>query len=309
MNEAASLLAQAEQGERVKLLAGGTDLVGGMKRDIYPEDQYPDLVVNIGSIPGLDYIKEEDGFLKIGALTKLETIAESDVVKANYTALAQAAGHTASPHLRAMGTIAGNICQENRCWYYRSDGNYFPCKMKGGAKCFAAAGDNRYHSVFGALGGCVAVNPSDTAPALLAFDAEIVTNKRTIPAAEFWTQAVCRCTVLDRDEIVAEIRIPEIPAGTKSAFIKLANRKTIDFPIVNCAVVAGKKTAIVLNAVAPVPYRAAKAEELVSGKPMDETLAAKAGEVAVEGAKPLSCNGYKLEQIKALVKRALLACR
>ncbi|WP_041272282.1 FAD binding domain-containing protein [Desulfitobacterium hafniense] len=129
--------------------AGGTDLLGAMKKNILPH--YPKVVVNIDSIQGLDYIKEEDGMLKIGALAKLAEVAENSVVKEKYTALAEAAKKTASPNLRNMGTIGGNICQYNRCWYLRASGNYFDCLRKGGSTCYAISGDNRFHSIFGGI--------------------------------------------------------------------------------------------------------------------------------------------------------------
>lgn len=137
------------QQEGAKAMAGGTDLLGAMKKDILPK--YPKVVVNIGGIQGLDYIKEEDGMLKIGALTKLTDVAENSAVKERYAALAQAAKKTASPNLRNMGTIGGNICQYNRCWYLRASGNYFDCLRKGGGACYAISGDNRFHSIFGGI--------------------------------------------------------------------------------------------------------------------------------------------------------------
>ena len=130
-----------------------------------------------------------------------------------------------------MGTIGGNICQLNRCWYFRKRNNRFLCIRKGGDLCYATLGDNRYHSIFGGVMACVAAHPSDTAPALVALDAKVVTSKRTIPIEEFFEAGIPKSTVLDDDEIVTEIQVPE-PAG-KSAFIKFALRKSIDFPIIS----------------------------------------------------------------------------
>ena len=136
---------------------------------------YPEVVVNLKSIPGLEYIKEDASVLRIGALTRLEDIAKNDLVKTRYAALAEAAHRTATPHIREMGTIAGNICQMTRCWYFRLPDNRFNCVRKGGRQCYAIRGDNRYHSIFGPVKSCFAVNPSDTAPALVALNAKIKT--------------------------------------------------------------------------------------------------------------------------------------
>ncbi len=295
-------------------IAGGTDLLGTLKDNILPE--YVEVVVNLKTIEGLDYIKEESGVLKIGALTRLEDIAENETVKSKYTALAEAAARTASTHIREMGTIGGNICQYNRCWYFRCPENKFNCIRKGGSMCYAMAGDNRFHSIFGAVKACIAINPSDTAPALVALNAKIVTNKRTIPADEFWTVAIPGSTVLAADEIVKEIQTPVPASGVKSAFLKMATRKTIDFPTVNCAVmISGSDARICLNAVYNIPKRVTAAEDIIKGKPIDEPTAEAAGEAAVKGAVGMPANGsnpgnkYKIQIATALVKRAILACK
>jgi xanthine dehydrogenase YagS FAD-binding subunit len=290
------------------VIAGGTDLLGTLKDEVLPE--YPETIINLKSIAGLSYIKEEGGVLKIGALTLLDEIANSDVVKTKYTALAQAAGRVASPHIREMGTIGGNICQLVRCWYFRVANNRFNCIRKGGSMCYAMAGDNRYHSIFGGVNACFAVNPSDTAAALVALDAKIVTSKKTINAEDFWDAKVPGSTVLEAGEIVKEIQVPAPAAGAKSAFLKFAIRKSIDFPIVNCAVlVSGGNARICLNAVYNKPWRATKAEEAISGKTINETNAATAAAAAVNGNLPLPESKYKLEIAKTLVKRALLECK
>jgi xanthine dehydrogenase YagS FAD-binding subunit len=288
--------------------AGGTDLLGTLRFEILRE--YPKAVINLKSIPGLVYIKEESGTLKIGALTSLEEIATSEIVKNKYAALAEAAHRTASPHLRETGTIGGNICQLNRCWYFRKGENRFDCIRKGGNMCFAMAGENRYHSIFGAVNACIAVNPSDTAPALVALNASIITNKRTIKAEEFWAAVGPGSTVLETDEIVTEIQVPTPAAGTKTAFLKFALRSSIDFPIVNCAVtVSATDVRICLNAVHNKPYRATKAEDAIKGKSIDEANAEAAGAAAVIGAMAMTNNKYKIQIAKTLVKRALLACK
>jgi xanthine dehydrogenase YagS FAD-binding subunit len=301
--------------DKGKAIAGGTDLIGKMKDEILPT--YPEAIINLKTIPDLDFIKEGERVLRIGALTRLEDIATDQVVKSAFTALAEAAERTASTHLREMGTIGGNICQDIRCWFYRNPRNRFPCLRKGGGRCYAIEGDNRYHSIFGGSvqEGCMAVHPSDTAPALMALDARIVTSRRTIPAENFFDVGVCKTTVLDHDEIVTEIRVPHPAEGSKSAFIKFALRESIDFPIVNCAAkmtCARNKVTdarICLNAVWVKPYRTTNAEEAIKGKVIDEETAEAAGMIAVSKAKPLRDNKYMVQIAKTMVKRAILACR
>ena len=288
------------------LIAGGTDLIGTLKDNILRT--YPSTVINIKTVPGLDFIEEKGGTLKIGAATRLADIAADSTINRKYTALAQAASRVATPHVRDMGTIGGNIAQLHRCWYFRKPENRFDCIRKGGDKCFAMMGDNRYHSIFGAVNRCIAVNISDTAPALIALDAKVVTDRRKIKAEEFFDVKNPSNTVLAMDEIIKEIQIPAPPAGAKSAFLKFAIRKSIDFPIVNCAVmVGGSEPRICLNAVAPKPYRATKAEAAIAGKTINERNAEAAGEAAVADARPLEAARFKVQIAKTLVKRALLA--
>ena len=305
IDEAASLL----RAGHAAVLSGGTDLLGTMRFEVLPT--YPEVLVNLKTIPGMEYIKEEGGMLKIGAQTRLEDIAKSELVRKKYTALAEGAHRTATPHIREMGTISGNICQMTRCWYFRNPDNRFNCIRKGGKTCYAMVGDNRYHSIFGAVKMCLAVNPSDTAPALVALNAKIKTNKRLIEAENFWEMTVPGSTILAADEIVTEIQVPTPAAGCKSAFIKFAIRKSIDFPIVNCAAMIGNGDArICLNAVYNKPYRALKAEEAIKGKTIDEANADAAGAAAVASAKALpgDRNKWKIPIAKTMVKRAILAC-
>ncbi len=293
-------------GGKATIIAGGTDLIGTLKDNILPNS--PATLINIKTIPGLDFIKEEAGTLKIGATTRLADIAAHPAINQKYTALAQAASRVATPHVRDMGTIGGNLAQLHRCWYFRKPENRFNCIRKGGTTCFAMAGDNRYHSIFGNVNKCIAVHISDTAPALIALNAKIVTTARTIDAENFFDVKFPSNTVLAPGEIITEIRVPTPPAGAKSAFLKFAIRKSIDFPIVNCAVmVGGGAPRIALNAVAPKPYRAVKAEAAIAGKTINEATAEAAGAAAVEDAKPLSATKYKVQIAKTLVKRALLA--
>ena len=312
LDEAVSILRRYRG--RARAIAGGTDLLGRMKDEILP--MYPEALVNLKTIPGLDYVKEEDGVLRIGSLTRLEDIAINAIVKSKYHALAEAAHRTASPHLREMGTIGGNIAQDIRCWYYRYPDNRFPCLRKGGGRCYAIEGDNRYHSIFGGSveKGCYAVHPSDTAPALIALDAKIRTTRRTVDVEDFFTANVIKTTVLNDDELVTEIQVPATTEEAMSAFIKFAPRKTIDFAMVNCAAIIAKTRGevdtakICLNAVYVNPYRAYKAEEAIIGKAIDEETAEAAGAAAVADAKPMTHNAYKIQIAKVMVKRAILAC-
>ena len=302
VGEATSALSQA--GSSAYAIGGGTDLLGTMRFQLLRE--YPTTIVSLKNA-GLDYINEEGGTLKIGAMTRLEDIAKSSVVQGSWAALAEAAHKTASPHIRESGTIGGNICQMNRCWYFRKEENRFDCIRKGGNMCYAMVGDNRYHSIFGAIGACIAVNPSDTAPALVALNATIVTSKRDIPTEDFWDMSVPGSTVLDADEIVTEIQVPAFSG--KSSFVKFTMRTSIDFPIVNCAAaIDGDNIRVCLNAVYNKPVRATAAEEAMAGKEINEANAEAAGDAAVLGAQPLAKNKWKVQVAKTMVKRAILGC-
>lgn len=312
IDEAVSLL--QHYGDMACIIAGGTDLLGKMKDAILPT--YPEAVINIKTIPDLSCITQSEGILKIGALTTLSEIADSKDVLSHYPALANAARRVASPQIRNMGTIAGNICQDIRCWYYRNRNNRFACLRKKGGRCYAIKGDNRYHSVFGGSvsGGCMAVHPSDTAPALIALGAKIKTSSRTIDAQDFFEVKPIKTTVLQTDEIVTEIQLPEPSPGTSSTFLKFAPRQSIDFPVVNCAAMLTIKNGkvedarICLNAVHVVPYRATQAEKAIIGNSVSEAIAEEVGRTAVSQAKPLEHNKYKVAIARTLVKRAILTC-
>jgi xanthine dehydrogenase YagS FAD-binding subunit len=311
VEEAVSILHR--YGGKANLVAGGTDLLGKLKDEVMPT--YPEAIVNLKTIPGLDFIRLEDETLKIGALTRLSDIAINPIIIKNYPALAEAASRTASTHLREMGTLGGNLCQDIRCWYYRSPNNRFPCLRKSGGRCYALAGDDRYHSIFGGSveDGCIAVHPSDTAPALIALNALLKTSKRTISALKFFHVDECRTTILDNDEILTEINLPQ-PSG-KSAFMKFAFRKAIDFPIVNGAAMIKVSDGVVttanicLNAVYVIPYKATLAEQTLIGQSLDETSAQAAADAAVLNAKPRHRNQFMVEIARAVVKKVVLACQ
>ena len=313
VDEAVSILGRYRG--KAKVIAGGTDILGKMKDRILPE--YPEALVNLKSVPGLDSIVKDEEGLRIGALAILDDIAHHPEVRGNYTALAEAARRCASPHLREMGTIGGNLCQDIRCWYYRNPDNRFACLRKGGGRCYALEGDNRYHSIFGGsvVDGCISVHPSDTAPATIALNARYRTTKRSVAAEDFFTVGVSKTTILDEDEILTEIQIPTPPKNAKSAFLKFALRKSIDFAIVNCAVMvtsSGGKVdgaRICLNAVAVRPYRARKAEEAMIGKAITEANAEAAADAAMRNAKPVRHNAYMVQIARVMIKRAILACK
>ena len=305
VDEAVSSL--TENKEKAKIIAGGTDLLGLMKERIKPV--YPEVLVNIKGIPGISSIKEESGILKIGALTLLKDIVNNTTIKEKYGSLAEAAHSVGTPQLRSMGTLAGNLCQEVRCWYYRSYNNRFPCYRKGGATCYALTGSNRYNAI---LGGslCFAVCPSDTAVALRALGATIVTNTRSISIDDFF---IVLGNTLKSDEIITEIQVPQPKAGTKQSFIKFRTRKALDFAIASVAtaitIESGTVTdaRIVLGGVSPVPYRATDAETAIKGQTISESLAVTVSEAAVKKAVPLSDNKYLVPLVKGLVKKAILA--
>lgn len=290
-------------GSDAAIIAGGTDIYNGLKAYIYPNP--PQTLVNIKTIPGLEYIKEEGGMLKLGALTRLADIADSSVVQAKWSSLAEAALLVGSPQLRHQGTIGGNICQDCRCWYYRAEHNQFNCFRKGGNLCFLTLGRSEKHSAI--LGGqvCFTNSVSDTAIPLTALGATVVTTKRNIDIGDFF---VTLGDILDDDEIVTEIQVPEPAAGTKQVFLKWAERKAIDFAEASVAIAVSSSDAkIVLGSVSPTPWRATDAESAVSGQTITEALATTAGEEAVNGAITILDNTYKIQLVKTLVKRALLA--
>lgn len=283
-------------------IAGGTDLLGTLKDEILPS--YPELVIDLKTIEGLDEIADGGDALRIGALVKLADIADSGAVRQGCTALAQAAGRVASPTIRHMGTLGGNVCQMHRCWYFRVPDDRFHCKRKGGNYCPARIGDSRYHSIFGDEDGCYAASSHDTAPALIALGATMVTTNRELSAEEFFqTNGVRSCALAD-DEVLMHVIVPK---AAKSAFQKFALRKSIDFPVVNCAVAQAADGAVrvAMGGVAPSPMRSAAAEAALAGGITEESAAA-AGDAAVADAKPLSKNAYKVEIARATVKRTAL---
>ena len=293
--------------------AGGTDLLSVLKGDIL--FSYPEAIINIKTIPNLNYIQEDGNELRIGALARLSDIANSPIIKKRCGVLNEAALSVGSPQIRNVATIAGNLCQDSRCWYYRYPrhiGGPIQCLRKGKGPCLAVKGDNRYHAI---LDGkkCFSVCPSDTAVALTALDASLtivgLKGERSIGVKDFYHHLG---NVLEVDEMVKEIRIPKSPSPNVQKYLKFTLRKPIDFAIVSVAALVGLKknkcidSRIVLGAVAPMPYRAEAAEETIKGRAITKSLAAKAAEKALESAKPLSMNAYKIEIARTLVKKVIM---
>ncbi len=297
-----------------RIIAGGTDCLSILKNGLLPV--YPEVLVNIKTIPELEYIRPDSDGLRIGSMTRLVAVEDSSVIKTEYPALAEAARLIASPQIRNMATVGGNLCQEVRCWYYRRSprtGRDYVCFRKGGKVCFAVDGDNRYHAIIGGK-RCFAACPSDLAVVLTALDGRIIVQgkagEKSISMSDFYSPMG---NVLSPDEIIKEIRVPTPPRGSRQAFIKFRLRKAIDFAVVSVASVAVidngvcRDARIALGAVAPGPLRATRAEETIRGKTVEIATAEAAATAAVKGAKPLSMNAYKVEIAKALVKRALLS--
>ncbi len=300
-------------GEKARLMAGGQDLLFRIKKYIV----LPECVVDLKTIPGLSYIRTEGGFLKIGALTTLSAIASSPQLQRDCAVLAQAASVVASPQIRNLGTIGGNLCQDVWCWYLQ-DG--FSCWKSTGKFCDLAGGDSRYYGSI--MGGhlCLANHPSDAAPALAALDAVVriasPRGERKVSILEFlpghvWMGNILQSHILQSDEIVTEIELPLRP--TQSIYVKYAPRKSWDFALASVAVSVVMNNGIcedvriVFGGIATCPYRSQEAESLVRGNRIDDGLASQAAEMALQKAKPLKMNGYKLDLSKVLLRRALLA--
>ncbi len=301
-----------EHGRDAWALAGGYDSFDWFKN----RGKQPSVVVDLEGLDELKGVRETGDGIEIGATTSLTDIENDPLVRERYGLLAEAVSVVASPQIRNGGTIGGNICQDTRCWYYRYG---MPCYRAGGNVCYAGAPDamNREHALFGA-DRCVAVTPSDSAPALVALDAEMVVRnargERVIPAGEFFMPPgvdITRMTVLDPDDLLTAVRIPARWAGARFHFEKVADRKTWDFPLVNVAaafrVADGRieDSRIVLGAVECIPRRLADVEDLVRGRVPNESTAAEAGELATQGARPLNYNHFKIPLVKNLVARAV----
>lgn len=298
---------------RARLNAGGSDLLTMLKGDVLLD--YPEAIINIKTIPGLDYIREDGDYLRIGTLTRLSSMVRSPLINEKYRLLAEAARTIASPQIRNLATLGGNLCQDTRCWYYRyprNIGGPVQCLRKGSGTCLAIKGDNRYHAIMGGK-KCFAVCPSDMAVALAAFDAKLLITgpkgERSVEVVDFFHPLG---NDLARDEMVREIEIPARTIPLQQTFLKFTLRKPIDFAIVSVASIVTVEDGvctdarIILGAVAPFPVRAKAAEKLLIGNPINEENSTAAAKAALTGSKTLSKNAYKVQIAKTLVKRAVM---
>ena len=312
LGDAAERLARG--GGRAAAVGGGSDLLGMIKDDLAT----PDVLVNLRTLAdsdGLDAVVPASAELRIGGLVTLARLSTHPEVASRYRVLAEAAGSAATPQIRNVATLAGNLCQRPWCWYYRQK---FPCYKHGGNRCFSRIGENQFNAIFGG-GPSYIVHPSDTAPALVALDARFRLagpgRERVVPAGEFFTLPrvdVARENVLEPNEILAGVTVPAAP-DLRSTYAKVLDREAWTHAVVSVALALRmdgdrvRRAGVVLGGVAPVPWRVAAVEELLAGRQVSEPLAAEAGRLAVDGAQPLSKNRYKIPLVENLVRRTLLS--
>jgi xanthine dehydrogenase YagS FAD-binding subunit len=303
-------LNELDQGAVAK--AGGIDLLDLMKDGIVS----PPKLVNIRNIDALRGVDASAKGLSLGPLTTLSELASHPAVREQYTALSDSAGHAATPQVRNMATLGGNIMQRSRCWYFRSA--EFHCRRKGGSTCFAQEGENQYHAIIHNH-VCGMVHPSSTAVPLMAFGAQVELaskkGKRTVPFETFYIppeQSMLHDTALQPGELITNVFVPAPASGTRSAYQKYGDKESFDWPIADAGVVLTmdgntcKRASIVLGAAAPTPIHAKQAETLLAGKVIDESIARAAGKAAIAGATPLPQNSYKLQLFQTAVYRTIL---
>jgi len=309
VKEAISGLSQGN----ARLHAGGTDLLGCLRDRVFTIDT----MVSISGLRELKGIRETpEGGLSIGALTTITEVSESRVIRDRYPALAQAALEVASPQLRNQGTLGGNLCQKPRCWYYRGE---FHCLRKGGDTCYAFAGENHYHCIFGG-NRCYIVHPSDTAPALTAYEATISiagpAGMRNVSIDRFFVPAsedVTRETVLEKGEIVTGIMLPSPSGELKSSYRKVRARQSWDFALAGVALalrMSGSTVAdarIVLSGAAPVPWRPVEAEKALIGNVLSPGSIRRTAALSVSRAQPLKHNAYKVPLFRGMIEEELMS--
>jgi xanthine dehydrogenase YagS FAD-binding subunit len=314
VKQATTLLQKFQQEKKSAIVVGGgSEILQLMKERVVT----PDYVVNLKTIPGLNSIKEERGGIRIGALTTLVEVEEHPAVREKFLILSEGAAEAASPQIRNAGTIGGNLCQRPFCWYFRSA--HFDCLRKGGQICYSVAGDSRYHAIFGG-GPSFIVHPSDLAPVLVALDAQIkivnAAGERIIPLEKFFVLPQVDFkheNILKPGDIVTEVFVPYPKSGSKGFYHKVRERLAWDHAIVSVATVVqsgggvARDARVVLGGVAPIPWRAPKAEDFLRGQKIDAAAAQKAAEIALEGARPMKDNTYKVGLAKSLIQRGLLA--
>ena len=300
-----------QRGRAVSFAGGGSDLLALVKERIVS----PDVIVSLKRIQGFDRVSPEGTGLAIGGMITLDALSRDPAVRRQHAVLAEAAESVATPQIRNVGTLAGNLCQRPWCWYYR---NGFPCFKAGGNQCFSVAGENQFHAIFGG-GPSYIVHPSDTAPALIALDAVFriagPAGERRVKAADFFVLPRPNASaenVLSNDEVLTSVQIPAARAGTRSVYAKVLDREAWTHAVVSAAVVLQmdgpicRDARVVLGGVAPIPWRLPEVERALAGQPITEETAAKAGEMAIAGARPLAKNAYKLPLTKNLVRRTIL---
>ena len=301
-------------GKQAAFVSGGSDLLGLVKERIVQ----PDVLVNLRGLRNLNTVATGGSGTTIGGEITLSALAAHEAVRRQYPVLAQAADSVATPQIRNVGTLAGNVCQRPWCWYYR---NGFPCYKAGGNQCFSFAGENQFHAIFGG-GPSYIVHPSDVAPALMALDATFriagPSGERTLGAGEFFVlprQNAAQENALGNDEMLVSVLLPAALAGARGVYHKVMDREAWTHAVVSAAVVLRmdgdvcSAARVVLGGVAPIPWRLPTVERMLTGQRITETLAAQAGESAVEGARALSKNAYKIPLTKAVVRRAILDAR
>lgn len=314
LNEAVKLLnvPAADIDEAPRPLAGGQDLLTTMK----DYTSRPTRIVNLKSIRGLNNITLNARGLTIGALVTLTELEEHAGVRKSYPGLSEAAHSIATPQIRNLGTVGGNLCQRPRCWYFRLE--EVNCLKKGGSECYAAKGENKYNAIIGG-GPSYIVHPSDLAPMLMALGARVTAvgsgGRRVIPLDKFFTlptENIRRENVLKNDEIITEIFVPASPLASRSTYLKFKERESLDFALssVAAALQLGpaetvRAARLVLGGVAPIPWRVPAAERFLVGKKLTPDVLAETAKLALAEAKPLEKNAYKVPLTQTLVRRAL----
>ena len=315
LNEAVKMLSAtpaADIDEAPRPIAGGQDLLTTMK----DYTSRPARLVNLKNIRGLNSITLNARGLTIGALVTLTELEEHAGVRKSFPGLSEAAHSIATPQIRNLGTVGGNLCQRPRCWYFRLE--EVNCLKKGGTECYAAKGENKYNAIIGG-GPSYIVHPSDLAPMLLALGASVTVTgangKRVIPLDKFFTLPsegnIRRENVLKNEDIITEIHVPASPLAARSTYLKFKERESLDFALASAAVAVRltgrnvRDARIVLGGVAPIPWRVPAAEKFLAGKELQPDVLAEAAKLALAEAKPLEKNAYKVPLAQTLVRRAL----
>jgi xanthine dehydrogenase YagS FAD-binding subunit len=302
--------------EGALIKAGGIDMLDLLKEGLIA----PATLVSLSSVAELGAVAEEPGgAMRVGSMTTLARIADHPLIRARYAALAEVAGSSASPQIRNVATIGGNLLQRPRCWYFRS--SQYHCLRKGGDRCFAVSGDNRYHAIFNNR-PCAIVHPSSAATVLVALAAEVELanadgNSRRLRLEDFLVPPSgdsTRENQLEPREVLTAVHLPRPAAGVRTAYLRLGEKTAFDWPLADVAATLERspnghcrRAILVLGAAAPAPYRALSAEKALAGRTINEVAAGAAARAAIEGATPLSGNAYKVPLFETLIRRAILA--